>query len=958
MAGIWRISPEGTNDNTTVELAARIPQDNIYDIRIPGTFLQNQNYFDYSYRNVFPEHHGYVWYYYTFNVSFLPRKDECAKIQFDDVGHVAEIYLNGKCLGKHYYREHQFSFGVTENLQLGENLLAIRCFHPLPEKEAIDEIELLNIPNAECSACGGVVGEVRLIVEPRVHITQIYTRPHAENGNVQVEITIENCSTTEKSICVDITCAEMKTGNPAACIQDICRIPVGISTFELQLHVPNHKLWDLNCPTLYLCQISLDGEMQKSVRFGFRTIELRNGFFYLNKKRIFLKCAHMGLTAEQVIGMKAMGFNACRSICNIFPTEVLDLCDEIGLLVIESPLTSWGMRDHEHTKKQIYSFMDNMILRDRTHPSVFAYYVFNELSAFGIPGRNGKWNDKEVFKAGVEYITRLRELDPDRIALFSSGRYDGVLKIGSVSKPGSNQWDFEWGAEGDPDFTGKLWNRNFTNTYTDLDGFGDIHPYARVPLDAETRRWFRTMGHNTKPVFISEAGTGSHTNPVRILRNLKANGAKPNSPNYILHEKMSQFLADFLDLNGFNHLYPFPESFCEETERLNARQREEDFDVIRANPMLCGYSLTSWGVSNEGVLEWGNVFKHGVSYALQTGWAPLRWSIFPECRTVYANQPFRLEAVLCNEDVLAPGTYPAAVRIHNENGIAWDFKFMADYPSDGYGNEPPLAANVLDETVSLPAGDYTIYAKLLEGGHAYGGRMPITVVEVDPQKANGKMIAEWGLSENTKILLEENGVKLVDFVNADIDTLSLLLIGNPDNMQTGWEKAMAFASAGGTVVFLNALPLAGKRIPGEDQMSNMPSQIYDDERLYVNPYLTEIAGLDARCTTYHNWLYHMDTIHIDHPIFWNTSKAGLLDMEQWDDICPEKLFLNMKQPDLVLAAGIGLRLFIEDQCAASQAMCVYNRGQGRVVINGLRIEENIGKHPFADQILLNIVNTF
>ena len=477
-------------------------------------------------------------------------------------------------------------------------------------------------------------------------------------------------------------------------------------------------------------------------------------------------------------------------------------------------------------------------------------------------------------------------------------------------------------------------------------------------MDQETRLWFRTMGRNTKPIFISEAGNGSHTNPVRLLRIAKSAGALPTDPIVSFYERLVRGLEKFLEVNGFNNLFPFPESFCEETERLNKRQREELFDVIRANPMLCGYSLTSWGYANEGVLESGHILKDGIARALQIGWAPLRWSLFTTNRVLYANQPFQLEAVLCNEDTLQPGNYQAEIRIHSDAGVAWRHPFTAKYPLKGYGNMPPLAAKVLDETLSLPAGNYTIHATLHEGGIASGGHLPISVVDVCSQVDESTTVAAWGLSNATKNCLKQHGINVIDFTESSNTEPMLLFIGTPENMDAHWERAMQLASSGGTVVFLNTNPLCGKRTPGTHQMANMPLQIFEEERQYVNPYLTAIAGENARCATFHNWLYHMDTVHITHPVFWNTTDGGILDMELWGDICPEKLFLDMKQPDLVLAAGIGLRVEIENDCATSQAMCVYNKDNGRIIINGLRIEENLGKHPFADQLLLNIVKVY
>ena len=76
---------------------------------------------------------------------------------------------------------------------------------------------------------------------------------------------------------------------------------------------------------LYTAEIVTDNGASKSLRFGFKEFLIKDGFFFLNGRRILLKCAHGTPSAETVIEMKAMGFNAFRSIQHLMPEEVLDL---------------------------------------------------------------------------------------------------------------------------------------------------------------------------------------------------------------------------------------------------------------------------------------------------------------------------------------------------------------------------------------------------------------------------------------------------------------------------------------------------------------------------------------------------------------------------------------------------------------------------------------------------------
>ena len=76
-----------------------------------------------------------------------------------------------------------------------------------------------------------------------------------------------------------------------------------------------------------------------------------------------------------------------------------------------------------------------MVLRDRNHPSVAIWGMLNET------------DDGPVFREAASALSLVRSLDDTRLVLLSSGRWDCQLSIGSVSNPGSSQWEYEWGRE-------------------------------------------------------------------------------------------------------------------------------------------------------------------------------------------------------------------------------------------------------------------------------------------------------------------------------------------------------------------------------------------------------------------------------------------------------------------------------------------------------------------------------
>lgn len=128
-----------------------------------------------------------------------------------------------------------------------------------------------------------------------------------------------------------------------------------------------------------------------------------------------------------------------------------------------------------------------------------------------------------VFREAVAALQPLRDLDPTRLVLLSSGRWDGDPEVGSVANPGERPWSRVWGAEGEGgEVRPAIWDRD-TGGY--LRDAGDAHLYPAVPHTETAERLLRTMGEGTRPVFLSEYGVGSLFNAVEELAGYEQNGA-------------------------------------------------------------------------------------------------------------------------------------------------------------------------------------------------------------------------------------------------------------------------------------------------------------------------------------------------------------------------------------------------------------------------------------------------
>jgi len=932
LGGVWKIVKDDMTSENKEVFYNQIPDKDLYNIEIPGNVPSGNFFYNYMYSNIFSMHHGYVWYYKTFEYDFEVPDGEYCRIEFENAGYVCEVWVNGIHIGENRQHSKRFSFDITKALKKGgENLIAVRCFEPIRGGKRIDGIVLSEIPNGSLGlgdpddkmSCaepiGGILDEVRLVISPFIRIDDVYVKADFKTGHISTEITVINDSGTESDIQIAAKVSEHKTGYPVSKQNKDVKLHTGKNVIEITDFIKNHKLWEIENPALYIMDVELSNGHSLITRFGFKELCIKDGFFFLNGKRILLKCAHSYMNAKTSIQMKAMGFNATRSIHRTFYREALDVCDEIGMLVIESPESSWGMTMHENTQQLIKDYMENMIVRDRNHVCIGAFYIFNELK------------NKEIMRFGAELLPELRKLDKEHMFMLSSARWDGDLSYGSISNPGSDEWNVKLGAEGNVDYPYKE-NPKRIGSIDNLGGLGDLHPYPNLPLNKETKNWFRTIGHDTNPVLISETGIGTQDDAMRwYLESLCGCVSAGSEFNQNCLKKVWAETDEFISENGFGGIFPFASDLCKAANRLNGRQRQMMFDLIRSNPKINGYSLTSWGIGNEGTLEGWNVIKENVAYAIQEGWTPLRWAVFSSDRTVYADRNFEIEAVLCNEDILKPGKYLARATVKGSFGVVWDKTFYIDYPENGFGNMPPLAATVFKESFSLPADDYIFTIRLLEGGAPYGGELKVKVHKPDADKAKNKKVTVLGLEEKTLKLLSDNGIYTEEFSNDNLNN-TVIVGANFDRTDKNiWNGLSDAAKKGANVIFIN-------------------SSLFADET--ASEYLKEFAGENARAVVMNNWLYHVDVIHIKHPVFDFMADEGIVDMEIFGDVYPITSYMDVKRPDKTISAGIQTDTRKTLKC---MSVAEYNIGLGKYIINDFRIEETSGRHPFAEQLLLNFI---
>jgi len=930
-------------------------------VRVPGVIQE-----------IFPAYHGIAWYARSFDAPSNPNPRGRYLLRFHAVDYLADVWLNGTHVGRHEGGETPFTLDVTDAIRPNVgNRLTVRVLNPT--NEPVDGYVLRETPrlckiipffNGNLYDFGGIIDSVELLMAPAVRIEDLYLRPDWRTGTIRIQVSLLNTDSQPLSGKVEFGAASTAAGSALAARATFGHpLPAGASLIETELQIPNHELWDLDRPCLYrvtarVRATEIDAVDESSVCCGFRDLRVEKGYFRLNGRRIFLRSTvtlghcpigqrlpppkASDLLRRDMLYSKMAGFNIVRIVGMPYPYQ-LNLCDELGLMVHESSYASWKLNDSPYMKERYDRSTREMVLRDRNHPCVAIWEMLNET------------DDGPIFRHAVSTLPLVRSLDDTRLVMLSSGRFDCDPSIGSVSNPGSSEWEHVWGVEAPGAPPLPKWN---VVGYPSTMGSGDMHIYPQVPETPAVNQLLRTIGQNTKPIYISEYGTGSQIDAIHEARRYREMGADPDLEDYVLMRDMAAKVEMDWTRYGLDAAYAFPQDLLRDSQRVMAHYRRVNFDLIRSNPKLCGFSVTGMvdeGMTGGGLWRFWRDWKPQAMDAIADGWAPLRWCLFTEPSHLYAGEKLVVEAVLANEDVLAPGSYPAQFRVCGDKGIIWDRKVLAQVPAAPDGSDGPLAFLVLREEIFLdtPAGTYHIAAKLDSGGAPAGRSLNFYISDRSALVTLRHHVTLWGIDSKAEQWLNGRGLTTKNFLEGPSRQREIILVGdlsannsanrsNKGSDLNSWQDLIRRMARGGMVVFLS--PSAFQL--GKDPVAWLP----------LSPKSRYFRFDDVS-------IYHKECVAKPHSLFEGLPSKGIMDWDYYGPVIPHYAFDGLAVPDDVAAIGFAVGFYgayASGVLLGSYRCSVRNdsftpMGSGGFILNTFPILENLNAHPAADRLLLNLI---
>ena len=278
-------------------------------------------------------------------------------LNFDGVYMNAEVYVNGKKLGSHNYGYTAFAFDITDELicdGITENVISVKVSNPTP--------------SSRWYSGSGIYRDVTLSVTDPIHVGYLgttVTTPKLEDqksGNVDVNVktTIENESLSDSEVTLKTTIINNDGKEVSTPVSEKKVVQVNKSVdFEQTAIVNKPTLWSVDNPTLYKVKTEVivgDKVVDTTLTdFGFRYYKFdRDTGFSLNGENMKLQgvCMHhdqgaLGAASNyyaverQMRIMKEMGANAIRVSHNPASEMLLEICDKLGLLVINEAFDTW-----------------------------------------------------------------------------------------------------------------------------------------------------------------------------------------------------------------------------------------------------------------------------------------------------------------------------------------------------------------------------------------------------------------------------------------------------------------------------------------------------------------------------------------------------------------------------------------------------------------------------------------
>lgn len=338
---------------------------------------------------------GVGWYRKVFKTPVSLAGDRIY-IDLDGAYMNSTVYINGHEVGTRPYGYASFSYDLTPWLNPAgkANTVAVR----------VDNAEQ---PNSRWYSGCGIYRNVWLRRVADIHVAKDGTFVRAsditpQSATLTIDVDVENFATAPRKVIVESVALDPDGEKVASASSTLSLDAEASGKVQQQLPVADPQLWSVENPDLYQVITTITSAGREIDRYvtpvGIRYFNFDpvKGFT-LNGKRMKFNgvCLHHDAGAlgavvnraaisRQLRILKEMGVNAIRSSHNPPAPELMDLCDEMGFLVMDESFDMWRKKKTRHDYARYFNAwherdLDDLIRRDRNHPSIVMWSIGNEV---------------------------------------------------------------------------------------------------------------------------------------------------------------------------------------------------------------------------------------------------------------------------------------------------------------------------------------------------------------------------------------------------------------------------------------------------------------------------------------------------------------------------------------------------------------------------------------------------
>ena len=355
---------------------------------------------------------------------------------FDGAMSEAQVVVNGRKICSWPYGYNAFWCDATDALRAGDNSLCVL---------------LENRPQSSRWYPGaGLYRKVRLLTLPEVHVPvwgTCVTTPYVGEEYASVTLRTQIEGLPDDALVRIETILRDSGGKQVAAKTDTRKLGRGESA-EQHFTVGQPQLWSPETPVRYTAESTVYYQDKAvdtyTTPFGIRSIELRadKGFFLNGRCRKFRgACLHHDLgplgaavnkaaIRRQLTLLKQMGCDAVRTSHNMPAEELVELCDEMGLMVMVEPFDEWDVAKCENGYHRFFDEwaerdMVNMLRHFRNNPSVVMWSIGNEVPSQWTPdgGKMASW-----------LLSICHREDPTRPVTCGMDQFDAVVDNGFAAR--------------------------------------------------------------------------------------------------------------------------------------------------------------------------------------------------------------------------------------------------------------------------------------------------------------------------------------------------------------------------------------------------------------------------------------------------------------------------------------------------------------------------------------------